>query len=92
MRLRYARSSSIDENFANVYWELGMTYAALGSDAKLPRDVRRERWSQARSWYHKALDVRLEQQRQGKLLTENAGEPDRLAKEIKKCTHVLAKL
>jgi len=76
MRLCYARSSSIDENFANVYWG----------------DVRRERWSQARSWYHKALDVRLEQQRQGKLLTEDAGGPDRLAKEIKKCTHVLAKL
>jgi non-specific serine/threonine protein kinase/serine/threonine-protein kinase len=85
-------SSYLDENFANVYGELGTTYSTLGSDLKLAHDIRRARWSQARSWYRKALDVRLEQQRQGKLLRENAGEPERLAEQIGKCTRALRKL
>jgi len=85
-------SSYLNDNFANVYSELGMTYAALGSDVNVPRSVRRQDWSQACSSYRKGRDVVLEQQRQGKLLPENSGEPGRLLHEIEKCTQALSRL
>jgi hypothetical protein len=49
--------SYLSDDFGNVYSELGMTYAALGSNGKLPRSVRREHWSQGRSWYSKSREV-----------------------------------
>ena len=85
-------SSYLSDNFANVYSELGMTYAALGSDVNVPRSLRRQYLSQACSWYRKGRDVVLEQQRQGKLLSENSGEPKRLLHEIEKCTQALPRL
>jgi hypothetical protein len=85
-------SNYLTDNFANVYSELGMAYAALGSDVRLPRDVRRKHWSQSRLWYRKSLEVWLELQRQGKVLSEYAGEPDRISKEIDDCTQALGHL
>ena len=85
-------SSYLSDNFANVYSELGMTYAALGSDVKVPSSARRQHWLQARSCYRKARDVVLEQQHQGKLLPENSGEPKRLLREIGNCTQALSRL
>lgn len=85
-------SSYLSDNFANVYSELGMTYAALGSDVNVPRSLRRQYLSQACSWYRQGRDVVLEQQRQGKLLSENSGEPKRLLHEIEKCTQALPRL
>jgi tetratricopeptide (TPR) repeat protein len=84
--------SYLSDDFANVYSELGMAYAALGSDGRLPHSIRREHWLQAQRCYGKSRDVWLEQQRQGKLLAENSGEPNRLSKEIEKCAQALEEL
>jgi tetratricopeptide (TPR) repeat protein len=84
--------SYLSDDFANVYSELGMAYASLGSDLRLSHGARREQWLQAQTCYGKSRDIWQEQRRQGKLLTENSEEPNRLSKEIEKCVQALAKL
>ena len=85
-------TASLTDNFANVYSGLGVAHAALGADTTLPGEARREHWLQARSWYVKSRDIWVKLESQGKLISENSGEPNRLEKEIENCTRVLARL
>jgi len=78
-----------EELLANSYATLGDTEALLASQAKLDSSQSQRHWQQARSWYRQALEISLQLRSQGALRGEEAGEPDRITREIAKCDSAL---
>jgi serine/threonine protein kinase len=80
------------ELLASSFATLGDTEALVASRTNLDSSQNHRHWQQARSWYQQALQTLLELRSQGALRGEEAGEPDRVAREIAKCDSVLTRL
>jgi non-specific serine/threonine protein kinase/serine/threonine-protein kinase len=79
-------------DLAICYAYFGDVYKFLASRASDPVVIRVEHWQEARSWYRRSLDVRLDMRNRGTLRASDADEPDKLASEIAACDAELAKL
>jgi len=72
-------------NLALARAKIGEAFAALASQEKIPARKRIERWREARAWFQRSLDVFLEMQTRGALSPANAGEMERVKKELSRC-------
>ncbi|MGH9769524.1 MAG: hypothetical protein ACREAB_19030, partial [Blastocatellia bacterium] len=70
--------------------KVGKAYAALAARISLPSGQSIERWRNARSLFQRSLDILLELQSRGALRALQAGEPERIKKELARCDAALA--
>jgi tetratricopeptide (TPR) repeat protein len=80
------------EAVANSYRTLGDTEVIFASRPRQSAGKQAAHWREARSWYKQALQVYLLLGRDGVLRGENAEEPDRISREIAKCTDALERM
>jgi len=80
------------EAVANSYRTLGDTEVILASRPREPAGKQAVHWREARSWYRQALQIYLSLRGDGALRGENAGEPERISREIARCDDALEKL
>jgi hypothetical protein len=80
------------EAVANSYRTLGDTEVILASRPHEPAGKQAAHWREARSWYKLAQEIYLSLRSDGALRGEDAGEPDRMSREIAKCNDALEKL
>jgi tetratricopeptide (TPR) repeat protein len=76
---------------ANSYATLGEAEVMLASRLRLSLANRIRHWREARSWYKRALEIWTPLNAAGLLRADDAGEPDRITREIAKCDAALTK-
>jgi non-specific serine/threonine protein kinase/serine/threonine-protein kinase len=79
------------DRVANSYANLGDAEVMLASRPRSPSASRIIHWRQARSWYMKASEIYVDLRAKGMVRADDAGEPDRIAREIAKCDVALNK-
>jgi serine/threonine protein kinase len=75
----------------NSYAQLGEAEAILALNPHIPLAKRISHWREARSWYQRALGIYSDLKAKGALRGKDAGEPDRIAREIAECDAALNK-
>jgi serine/threonine protein kinase len=79
------------EAVALSYATLGDTEQILASRPHMPASQQSRHWREARSWYQQALQRYQSLRSEAALRGEQAGEPDRIARQIAKCDAALGK-
>jgi hypothetical protein len=79
------------EAIAVSYATLGDAEEIFAARAHMPAGKQVQHWREARSWYQQALQSYLALRSQTALRGEDAGQPDRMAREISKCDTMLRK-
>ena len=81
---RYVRTG-----LANAYSGLGGAYLAWAAGQNLSASVRQKKWSEARSWYEKSLDVWDEKAKRAELEDDEREESQIVIAKIAKCDSAL---
>ncbi len=80
------------KGLADAYASIGELHARLASRASGVSSVQTERWSEARLWFQKSLDIWQDLRNKGALSLADAGKLEEVAKEIARCDDNLKKL
>lgn len=83
-----------DQENMEAQRELASSYAKLGevsSRMAAGSQAQGEHWREAKQWYERSLDLLRALQQRGALARRDAGEPERIAREVAKCEAALAK-
>lgn len=81
-------NQSAQNILAQSYLQLGKCQALVASKASI--DKRADEWREARRWFQKSLDTFRDMKNKGKLSGIDASKPDEVAREVAKCTAVVA--
>jgi hypothetical protein len=71
---------------ARVYSKLAKAHYMVALDTSLAKEDKRESLAAARATYGKSLAIWLELRKRGALQGPDAGEPEKVAEELKSCT------
>jgi non-specific serine/threonine protein kinase/serine/threonine-protein kinase len=71
---------------ARVYSKLAKAHYTVAMDASLAKEAKRQSLATARATYGKSLAIWIDLREHGALQGPDAGEPDRVAEELKNCT------
>lgn len=89
---RDAQNAEARANLASSYAKLGQAYVVFASKSRAPLAARAERWSEARKWFEKSLNLWTTMNQSGTLPGNKATELDEVAKQIAHCDAALRKV